>query len=142
MADKFLILLDAYAAVVGQNLQLTLDHLLQDVRQGNASQFLEVLYARGTFGQLVWLAVDLHLNLVVMMVVFMVMFMPVVLFSRALVRLWRIFALDHMISAILLMFAGIIASLEGKILRGAHSVKHLFSIKNKRLLFLAKIDIF
>ena len=40
------------------------------------------------------------------------------------------------------MFAGIIASLEWSILRGAKSVKHPFSVKNKRLLFFAEIDIF
>jgi hypothetical protein len=90
MADEFLVRLDANTPVIRQDLQLTVDNLFQDVRQGDARQFLEVLYAHGTFGQLVWLAVDLHLNLVVMMV-FMVMFMPVVLLSRAFLRQRRFF---------------------------------------------------
>ena len=95
MADEFLVRLDANTPVIRQDLQLTVDNLFQDVRQGDARQFLEVLYAHGTFGQLVWLAVDLHLTLVVMMVVFMVMFMPVVLLSRALLRQRRFFVFSH-----------------------------------------------
>lgn len=100
MADEFLVRFDANTPVIRQDLQLAVNNLLQDIRQRDARQFLEVLNAHGTFGQLVWLAVDLHLNLVVMVVVFM--FMPVMLFSRALLRFWRVFMLLHNIKPRLL----------------------------------------
>jgi len=91
MADKHLTLFDAHNPIVGQRVQMVVNHSCQDIRQGNACQLLQLLHTGFTFMHLVVFAVDFDLNFVMVVL----MFMPVALFSRALVRFWRVFMLVH-----------------------------------------------
>jgi hypothetical protein len=91
VADKVFAAVDMHLAILVERVKFAVNLLAKNVIMRNFGKMLQMLHTVWPLVDLKVLSVDFDFNFVV--VVFM--FMPVVLFSRALLRLWRVFMVFH-----------------------------------------------
>lgn len=90
VADKVFTTVNMHLAILVERVKLAVNILAKHVIMRNFGKMLQMLHTVWPLMDLEVLSVDFDLNFVVVL-----MFMPVMLFSRALMRFWRLFMLVH-----------------------------------------------
>jgi len=90
VADEVFTAVDMHLAILVERVKFAVNLPVKHVIVRNFGKMLQMLYSVRPLVDLKLLAVNFDRNFMVVL-----MFMPVVLFSRALLRLWRIFMVVH-----------------------------------------------
>lgn len=90
VADEIFTAVDMHLAILVERVKFAVNLLAKHVIMRNFGKMLQMLHTVWPLMDLKGLSVDFDLNFVVVL-----MFMPVMLFSRALLRHWRVFMVVH-----------------------------------------------